>query len=331
LFGIFFIYPLIRTQIREEGKLRAMTATLSARSETLQHAALTDPLTGMQNRRYFDDALREYIEEFRRIDRPIGLMILDLDHFKDVNDTHGHDVGDEVLRAVASCLRDMTRYHDIVARLGGEEFAVVAPNMNEDLLVKFAERIRKAVASMAVQSGNVRLKVTTSVGLAVWDSRESGEEFYRRADRLLYQAKRMGRNRVCARSDTAADIVRSFMTRCTKIRLTCPAIRPYCARHEKGIHPRSRQARGQGGVTAGRVPPMRDTQAPSGAFFIGRNRTKRPADRQQAKDTGQFDEQPTGRNRTARDDGRRNGGAGAERQWRQAYFRLSGWRGPPDL
>jgi two-component system cell cycle response regulator len=197
-FGVFFIYPLIRTQVREEGKLRAMTETLSARSETLEQAALTDALTGMQNRRYFDDALKEYIEEFRRIDKPIGLMILDLDHFKEVNDTHGHDVGDEVLRAVASCLRDMTRYHDVVARLGGEEFAVVAPNMDEDMMVKLAERIRKAIASMAVLSGNVRLKITTSVGLAVWDRRESAEEFYRRADRLLYQAKRMGRNRVCA-------------------------------------------------------------------------------------------------------------------------------------
>lgn len=197
-FGVFFIYPLIRTQVREEGKLRAMTETLSARSETLEQAALTDALTGMQNRRYFDDALKEYIEEFRRIDKPIGLMILDLDHFKEVNDTYGHDVGDEVLRAVASCLRDMTRYHDVVARLGGEEFAVVAPNMDEDMLVKLAERIRKAIAGMAVLSGNVRLKITTSVGLAVWDKRESAEEFYRRADRLLYQAKRMGRNRVCA-------------------------------------------------------------------------------------------------------------------------------------
>ena len=135
-FGVFFIYPLIRTQVTEEGKLRAMTDSLSARSETLEHAALTDGLTGMQNRRYFDDALKEYLEEFRRIDRPVGLMILDLDHFKQVNDTHGHDVGDEVLRAVASCLKDMTRYHDVVARLGGEEFAVVAPNMDTELLLQ---------------------------------------------------------------------------------------------------------------------------------------------------------------------------------------------------
>lgn len=197
-FGTFFIYPLIRTQAKEEGKLRAMTKTLSQRSETLEQAALTDSLTGMQNRRYFDDALKEYIEEFRRINRPVGLMILDLDHFKQVNDTHGHDVGDEVLRAVASCLKDMTRYHDVVARLGGEEFAVVAPNMDAELLAKFAERIRKAIAGMAVLSGNVRLRITTSVGLAVWDGKETAEEFFRRADKQLYQAKRMGRNRICA-------------------------------------------------------------------------------------------------------------------------------------
>ncbi|MVA97194.1 diguanylate cyclase [Nitratireductor sp. CAU 1489] len=197
-FGMFFIYPLIRTQVKEEGKLREMTASLSARSETLEQAALTDGLTGMQNRRYFDDALREYLHEFRRIGKPIGLMILDLDHFKSVNDTHGHDVGDEVLRAVAGCLRDFTRYHDVAARLGGEEFAVVAPNMDQELLAKLAERIRKAISGLTVVSGNIRLKVTTSVGIAIWDGKETAEDFFRRADRLLYQAKRMGRNRVCA-------------------------------------------------------------------------------------------------------------------------------------
>src|SRR5258705_10463383 len=127
-----------------------MTVWLSARSETVEYTALADVLTGMQKRRYFDDALKEYIEEFRRIEKPVGLMILDLDHFKEVNDTHGHDVGDEVLREVASCLKDMTRYHDVVARLGGEEFAVVAPNMDNDLLIKLAERIRKAIAARAI-------------------------------------------------------------------------------------------------------------------------------------------------------------------------------------
>ncbi len=198
VFGLFFIYPIIRTQVREEGKLRAMTATLSQRSETFQHAALTDALTGMQNRRYFDDALREYLEAFRKIRKPIGLMVLDLDHFKQVNDTHGHDVGDIVLREVANCLRSLTRYHDVVARLGGEEFAIVVPNMSGDKLASFAERIRKAVSDLVIDNENVRLRVTASVGLAVWNGRESAEELLRRADTRLYDAKRSGRNRVCA-------------------------------------------------------------------------------------------------------------------------------------
>ncbi|MDN2579080.1 GGDEF domain-containing protein [Aquibium sp. ELW1220] len=198
IFGLFFIFPLIRTQVREEGKLRAMTETLSARSVTLEHAALTDGLTSMHNRRYFDDALREYLGEFQRIGKPVGLMILDLDNFKAVNDTHGHDVGDEVLRQVASCLREFTRYHDVAARLGGEEFAVVAPNLDEDMLAKLAERIRTAISQLTVTTGNITLRVTTSVGLAVWDRSETADEFFRRADRKLYQAKRLGRNRVCA-------------------------------------------------------------------------------------------------------------------------------------
>ena len=197
-FGLFFIYPLIRQTVQEGGKLREMTQTLSARSETLEQAALTDGLTGMQNRRYFDDALKEYLGEFKRIGKPIGLLVLDLDHFKMVNDTHGHDVGDEVLREVAGCLKNFTRYHDIAARLGGEEFAVVAPNMDMEGLSKFAERIRRAVSDLVIQSGNVRLKVTTSIGVAVWDGKEEADGFYRRADRMLYQAKRLGRNRVCA-------------------------------------------------------------------------------------------------------------------------------------
>ncbi len=197
-FGMFFIYPLIRRQVREENKLRQMTASLSARSETLEVAALTDGLTGTQNRRYFDDALREYILEFRRIDKPVGLMILDLDHFKQVNDNHGHDVGDDVLRSVSRCLLDLTRYHDVVARLGGEEFAIVAPNMNLEGLEKLAERIREAIAALSIPIARGRLKVTTSVGLAIWDGKETAEELYRRADRQLYEAKRQGRNRVCA-------------------------------------------------------------------------------------------------------------------------------------
>lgn len=197
VFGVFFIYPLIRIQVREEGKLRAMTESLSARSESLQHAALTDSLTGTHNRRYFDDALREYLAEFGRIGRPVGLMVIDLDRFKSVNDTHGHDIGDEVLRQVSRSLKDLTRYHDVVARLGGEEFAVVVPNMTEDGLVKLAERIRKAAASLIIEVEHAGLKITISIGLAIWDGRETADSFFRRADKMLYRAKSLGRNRAC--------------------------------------------------------------------------------------------------------------------------------------
>ncbi len=196
--SVFMIFPLIRSQAKEQSRLQDMTVRLSARSDNMEQVALTDGLTGLQNRRYFDDALAQYLDEFKRIQKPVGLIVLDLDHFKMVNDTHGHDVGDEVLRQVAQCLKNFTRFHDIAARLGGEEFAVVAPNMDGDSLTKFAERIRRAVADLVIVSGNVHLKVTTSVGLTIWDGIEDPDSFYRRADRMLYQAKRQGRNRVCA-------------------------------------------------------------------------------------------------------------------------------------
>ncbi|MBC7281189.1 GGDEF domain-containing protein [Hoeflea sp.] len=196
--GVCLIYPIMSRGLRERGKLQKMTESLSVRSQSLEHAAVTDSLTGMFNRRYFDDALSEYLSAFGRIDKPIGMVILDLDHFKIVNDTHGHDVGDKVLRQVADCLQIFTRYHDVVARLGGEEFAILSPNITERQLFNLSDRIRQAVADLNVQSGNVTLKVTVSAGLAIWNGVESGEELFRRADKQLYEAKRQGRNRVCA-------------------------------------------------------------------------------------------------------------------------------------
>ncbi|MBR7651305.1 GGDEF domain-containing protein [Brucella oryzae] len=196
--GLFLIYPQIRTDAQDRGKLQVITQDLSERSQTLEHAALTDSLTGMQNRRYFDEALKEYLVQFDRIQRPVGLMIIDLDHFKTVNDTYGHDIGDIVLQEVARCLKDYTRYHDVVARLGGEEFAVLAPNMDAELMIKLANRIRKAISTLEIDLGDEKLGVTVSIGLAIWDRRENSKDLYRRADKMLYAAKNMGRNRVCA-------------------------------------------------------------------------------------------------------------------------------------
>ena len=196
--GLLLVFPILSRGLRERGQLQKMTESLSVRSLSLEHAAVTDGLTGMYNRRYFDDALAEYLNAFGRIDKPIGMIILDLDHFKIVNDTHGHDVGDEVLRQVAECLQVFTRYHDVLARLGGEEFAILSPNITERQLYNLADRIRQAVSQLSIRNGNVTLKVTVSAGLAIWNGVESGEELYRRADKQLYEAKRQGRNRVCA-------------------------------------------------------------------------------------------------------------------------------------
>ncbi|TDH34207.1 GGDEF domain-containing protein [Pseudohoeflea suaedae] len=195
--SVLLIYPTIKVGVAERSRLRDMTASLSIRSETLEQAAVTDALTGLHNRRYFDDALREYLEAFALIETPVGMILLDLDHFKSVNDTYGHNIGDEVLREVALCMQDFTRYHDVVARLGGEEFAVLSPNITERQIFELAERIRRAIAQIAVEAGAVSINVTVSAGIAIWDGKETGEELYSRADKQLYAAKRNGRNQVC--------------------------------------------------------------------------------------------------------------------------------------
>ena len=197
--GLFHFYPLIRKQAREHIHWREIAESLTMKTHTFQHAALTDPMTGLQNRRYFDDALAQYMEEFSRIERPLGIMILDIDHFKSINDTHGHDVGDEVIKGLANTIKDYTRHHDIAARIGGEEFAVVAPNVGIAELDKMANRLRLAVSNLVFNlGGTVRLKITISVGIALWGGEETGSELSKRADENLYEAKRGGRNRVCA-------------------------------------------------------------------------------------------------------------------------------------
>jgi len=175
-----------------------LSVRLHALNEQLIRLSITDELTGASNRRAVMERLQEEYQRSRRTNAPLSIMMLDLDHFKQINDTYGHHVGDEVLKAVGKCLKDLTRYHDVVARLGGEEFAIIVPNIDGELLQKLAERVRRAISALPITSGNIRLTITTSVGLAIWDRRETAEQFVERADKMLYEAKRQGRNRVCA-------------------------------------------------------------------------------------------------------------------------------------
>jgi diguanylate cyclase (GGDEF)-like protein len=167
--------------------------------ETVGRQAVTDELTGLANARAFRSILEREIERSRRFQSPLGLVMVDLDDFKQVNDRHGHQQGDEVLASVAAVLRDFSRDIDAPARYGGEELAVVLPQTDSDGAALLAERMREAVERLRVPSvgGGAPLRVTASFGVAsVPESASDGEDLVAAADAALYRAKRGGKNRV---------------------------------------------------------------------------------------------------------------------------------------
>ena len=169
----------------------------SLNHEDLQRVAALDALTGVYNRRF---GLQRLTEEFGRATRsgdPLGLLMLDLDHFKDVNDTYGHLVGDRVLQTVVRAARQVLREGDVLLRYGGEEFVIVLPGAGRDDVVRMAERVRRAAAEAIVTEGDQRIGVTVSIGAAgLPDSRStSPSELIGLADAALYTAKSNGRDR----------------------------------------------------------------------------------------------------------------------------------------
>jgi diguanylate cyclase len=159
-----------------------------------------DPLTDLANRRSFEVALSREIDRVARSGEPALLLALDLDHFKAVNDQHGHPVGDKILEAVAQVLRESVRPMDLVARLGGEEFAIVMPNCPASFGVTVAERVRRRVEQLRVTNSlGEALGVTVSIGGAFAPQwvRSTPAMWMTRADMQLYEAKGSGRNRVC--------------------------------------------------------------------------------------------------------------------------------------
>jgi diguanylate cyclase (GGDEF)-like protein len=167
--------------------------------ETVERQAVTDELTGLANARAFRSILEREIERSRRFQSPLGLVMVDLDDFKQVNDRHGHQQGDEVLASVAAVLRDFSRDIDAPARYGGEELAVVLPQTDAEGAALLAERMRQAVEGLRVPrvGGRGSLRVTASFGVAaVPESAADQEELVAAADAALYRAKRGGKNRV---------------------------------------------------------------------------------------------------------------------------------------
>jgi diguanylate cyclase (GGDEF)-like protein len=165
----------------------------------LHTAARTDAKTGLLNAVAWEREAATSLVEARRTARPVAVLLVDIDHFKRVNDTHGHLVGDDVLRAVAGVLRGQLRDdHDLLCRFGGEEFAVLLPGVDEPEAARAAERLREAVADLVTPVDGSLVQVTVSVGLAVADPREGPDvpELLARADLGLYRAKDGGRNQV---------------------------------------------------------------------------------------------------------------------------------------
>ncbi len=160
-------------------------------------SALRDPLTGLLNRRYFDEAIETAYATARRSADPLGLIVLDLDHFSAVNNEHGHSLGDAVLRRVARSIRHAVRDGDVVVRYGGEEFVVIAPATDDEGAIEIAERIREAVSRSGKESIDGRIvPVTISAGVACLVDESDGHGLFRAADSALLAAKRAGRNRV---------------------------------------------------------------------------------------------------------------------------------------
>ena len=175
-----------------------MVESTMADNARLEQLAQTDPLTQLLNRRALTERINAEMERALRYDSTMALLMIDLDHFKQVNDTYGHLVGDDVLRDVAQLLHDTIRTSDIVARYGGEEFLVLLPETDDEGAESFAERIRAAVEGHGFASESLAnpLRLTASVGVAVFPAAriESVEDLFSRADAALYRAKADGRN-----------------------------------------------------------------------------------------------------------------------------------------
>ena len=184
----------MRTQVKRKRYNEKLRDSVQATIEM----AVTDGLTGLNNRRYFDSHLQGMFEKSAGRKRPISLVMCDIDHFKAVNDAHGHDVGDEVIREFAKRIRKNIRNMDLACRYGGEEFVVVMPDTDVALARVVAERIRLEVATHPfIVAGKIALPVTVSLGVSCIDGEsDTPEKLLKRADVALYHAKRAGRNQV---------------------------------------------------------------------------------------------------------------------------------------
>ncbi|HUE77097.1 MAG TPA: GGDEF domain-containing protein [Longimicrobiales bacterium] len=198
-----YVYMLLGTMAAFGGLgllLGEREARLMSANRRLEDLALTDSLTGLRNARYFHARLQEEHAESERTGKPLALAVLDLDHFKRVNDQHGHPVGDDVLAAAARAIASVTRLGETEARVGGEEFALLLPGSTGEMARDAAERVRRAIGAAATvlpgpEERSVRVTASAGVASTAELPDASPEELYRAADEALYRAKAEGRDR----------------------------------------------------------------------------------------------------------------------------------------
>lgn len=187
-------FLLLQMAETANAQLRAEVSERQRLAEELKRMATTDELTGLSNRRHYLDLSMQEIKRARRLDTPLTVCVLDVDHFKQINDNFGHAVGDVALRAIAAACRDSLREIDILGRFGGEEFTITLPETNAQTAQEVAERLRKRIEELRLNIEGVRLSVT--IGLAERKDEEEIDQLLTRADHALYAGKRSGRNRV---------------------------------------------------------------------------------------------------------------------------------------
>jgi len=187
----------VRTQVRKKRFSDRLRDNVQASIEM----AVTDGLTGLHNRRYMETHVTTLVEQAAARGKPLSVLVLDIDYFKSINDTHGHDAGDDVLREFSLRLKKSIRGIDLACRYGGEEFVVVMPETDMGVAAAVAERVRRGIATepFPISQGTKLAEVTISIGIAALTSpTDSAADILKRADQALYRAKRDGRNRVVA-------------------------------------------------------------------------------------------------------------------------------------
>lgn len=206
VFGVLTSFLLLRERVQQAEKEELITELRSAYEQLclynahVEEMAITDPLTGLYNYRFFTARLNQEVEKARRYRRQLSLIILDIDNFKDFNDTYGHPAGDNALKEATTVFRDSIRDLDTLARYGGEEFLVLLPETGTDEAYIVAERIRQAVEkhSFMMSDDLPEMNITVSGGIATYpDHARNAEELLKIADDVLYQAKNKGRNNIC--------------------------------------------------------------------------------------------------------------------------------------